>query len=69
MMDVDICGEEILRLAQEGLTERAKFKRWEEAWQGEEAVRRLELGGKSGGSWDRWGVTFGDRIGPRSRKT
>lgn len=69
MIDGDVCREEALRLAQAGLTKRAVVKRWEEAWQAEEVVRRLELGGKSGGSWDRWAMTFGDRIRPRSRRT
>lgn len=31
-MDGEFCREEVQRLAQAGLTERAKVKRWEEAW-------------------------------------
>lgn len=35
-MDGEICGEEVVRLAQAGLTSRAKVKRWKGAWQAEE---------------------------------
>lgn len=63
-MDGGVCRQEALRFTQAGLTERAMVKRREEAWQAEEVVRRLELGRKSGGSWNRWAMTFGDRIGP-----
>lgn len=58
-----MCGEEVLRLAQARLAERAKVERWKGAWQAEEVVRRLELGGKSGGSWDMRGMTFDGRAG------
>lgn len=53
-------------MAQARLAERAKVERRKGAWQAEEMVRRLELGGKSGGSWDMRGMTFDGRTGLQS---
>lgn len=62
MIDGEICGEDVLRLAQAGFTkgqrsgdgrERGRKRKWREAWNWEGIW----------GSWDRRCVTFGVRVG------